>query len=138
MVSLVVPAFLATIASFRSVFSLHIFLCMYAAANTPRSWRMAFLLRSYWVSNTWVLTGRDCLCRDAQKLGLNALRTWAFSDGADEWNAIQPHLGELNETILSQASAVLSPCLEVSSAPCLLCTELQQCPHPMSVPGYSA
>ena len=42
------------------------------------------------------------VCRDAQKLGLNALRTWAFSDGSKEWNGIQPKLGELNETVLSQ------------------------------------
>ncbi len=42
-------------------------------------------------------------CRDAQSLGLTVLRTWAFSDGAAQWNAIQPQLGVLNETILSQA-----------------------------------
>ena len=43
-------------------------------------------------------------CRDAQSLGLTALRTWAFSDGASQWNAIQPQLGLLNETILSQVT----------------------------------
>ncbi len=43
-------------------------------------------------------------CRDAQSLGLTAMRTWAFSDGASQWNAIQPQLGLLNETILSQVT----------------------------------
>ena len=41
--------------------------------------------------------------RNAQSLGLTVLRTWAFSDGAGQWNAIQPELGVLNQTILSQA-----------------------------------
>ena len=43
-----------------------------------------------------------CLCSDAQSLGLKALRTWAFSDGLGQWNAIQPALGQINETVLSQ------------------------------------
>ena len=51
------------------------------------------------------------LCRDAQDLGLKALRTWAFSDGSGQWNAIQPQLGQLNETILSQV-------MQRRSAPC--------------------
>lgn len=47
---------------------------------------------------------KGCLaiCRDAQNLGLKVMRTWAYSDGETEWNAIQPQLGVLNETILSQ------------------------------------
>lgn len=40
--------------------------------------------------------------RDAQNLGLKVMRTWAYSDGETEWNAFQPQLGVLNETILSQ------------------------------------
>jgi hypothetical protein len=46
--------------------------------------------------------GARCTCRDAKRLGLNALRTWAFSDGPAQWNAIQPEWNVLNETILSE------------------------------------
>ncbi len=38
--------------------------------------------------------------RDAKKLGLTVLRTWAFADGS-QWNAIQPSLGILDERVLS-------------------------------------
>lgn len=31
--------------------------------------------------------------------GLNTLRTWAFNDGADEWNALQPAAGEWSEEV---------------------------------------
>jgi hypothetical protein len=44
-----------------------------------------------------------CCASEAQQLGLRVLRTWAYSDGTKEWNGIQPQLGVLNETILSQA-----------------------------------
>lgn len=43
--------------------------------------------------------------REAQNLSLKVMRTWAYSDGENEWNAIQPQLGVLNETILSQVIA---------------------------------
>ena len=42
------------------------------------------------------------------------LRTWAFSDGQGQWNAIQPQLGVLNETVLSQ---VLRTLISMSMAP---------------------
>eukprot|EP00884_Botryococcus_braunii_P022357 jgi/Botrbrau1/8805/Bobra.0330s0035.1 len=37
----------------------------------------------------------------AQRLGLNALRTWAFADG-DVWNALQPQLGVFDERTFTQ------------------------------------
>lgn len=46
--------------------------------------------------------------RDAQSLGLKALRTWAYSDGPGQWNAIQPQLGQLNDSILSQVLLLCS------------------------------
>ncbi|EIE19597.1 glycoside hydrolase [Coccomyxa subellipsoidea C-169] len=42
----------------------------------------------------------DVVFRDAKKLGLTVLRTWAFADGS-QWNAIQPSLGILDERVLS-------------------------------------
>ncbi|CAL8472233.1 g11775 [Coccomyxa elongata] len=44
----------------------------------------------------------DVVFQEAQSLGLKVMRTWAYSDGSSEWNAIQPEYNVLNETILSQ------------------------------------
>lgn len=56
-----------------------------------------------------------CNCSEAEKLGLKALRTWAFSDG-QQWNAIQPQLGQLNETVLSQVQHSCQQCAQHSTA----------------------
>lgn len=39
---------------------------------------------------------------DAAALGLNVIRTWAFADGPEMWNAIQREPGQYNETILRE------------------------------------
>jgi len=36
----------------------------------------------------------------AADAGLNTLRTWAFNDGSDEWNALQPAPGVFDEQVL--------------------------------------
>ena len=36
----------------------------------------------------------------AVEMGLNAIRTWAFNDGPEEWNALQPVPGEFDERVL--------------------------------------
>lgn len=36
----------------------------------------------------------------AQELGMTVMRMWAFADGPDEWNGLQPALGMLDEAIL--------------------------------------
>ncbi len=36
----------------------------------------------------------------AQELGMTVLRMWAFADGADQWHAVQPALGLLDEDVL--------------------------------------
>lgn len=42
----------------------------------------------------------DAILDTAVDAGLNTIRTWAFNDGADEWNALQPAPGEFDESIL--------------------------------------
>jgi hypothetical protein len=37
----------------------------------------------------------------AQELGFTVLRMWAFADGPDEWNALQPHLDVFDEDIFA-------------------------------------
>lgn len=37
----------------------------------------------------------------AQELGFTVLRMWAFADGPDEWNALQPQLEHLDEDIFA-------------------------------------
>ncbi|EFJ50520.1 hypothetical protein VOLCADRAFT_58383, partial [Volvox carteri f. nagariensis] len=37
---------------------------------------------------------------DARRLNLTVLRCWAFCDGPDEWNALQPEPGKFNEAVL--------------------------------------
>lgn len=39
----------------------------------------------------------------AQELGFTVLRMWAFADGPEEWNALQPHLDSFDEDIFSCA-----------------------------------
>ena len=39
--------------------------------------------------------------KKAQELGLSVLRMWAFADGANEWNALQPELGLLDDKVLT-------------------------------------
>jgi len=41
--------------------------------------------------------------RQSEQLGLTVLRTWAFADGP-QWNSIQPHLGQLDERVLSEVT----------------------------------
>lgn len=36
----------------------------------------------------------------AQELGMTVMRMWAFADGPDEWNGLQPALGQLDEDVL--------------------------------------
>lgn len=37
----------------------------------------------------------------AQELGFTVLRMWAFADGPDEWNALQPQLEHLDEDVFA-------------------------------------
>lgn len=38
--------------------------------------------------------------RKAQELGMTVLRCWAFADGPEEWNGLQPAAGTLDEDVL--------------------------------------
>lgn len=40
----------------------------------------------------------------AQELGLTVLRMWAFADGPNEWNALQPELELLDDRVLTYAA----------------------------------
>ena len=40
----------------------------------------------------------------ARELGLTVLRMWAFADGPNEWNALQPELELLDDRVLRRAS----------------------------------
>ena len=46
---------------------------------------------------------RTAAPRDAQSLGLTVVRTWAFNDG-NQWNAMQPSMGVLDERVLREVS----------------------------------
>lgn len=59
----------------------------------------------------------------AQELGLTVLRMWAFADGPNEWNALQPELGLLDDKVLTCAALNPTPyksarmrCYKISSA----------------------
>ncbi len=39
----------------------------------------------------------------AQELGMRVLRMWAFADGPNEWNGLQPELHMLDEEVLTCA-----------------------------------
>ncbi|QDG53879.1 hypothetical protein FIV42_24985 [Persicimonas caeni] len=43
----------------------------------------------------------------AVQFGLNTVRTWAFNDGEDQWNALQPRPGEHDERVLEALDYVV-------------------------------
>jgi mannan endo-1,4-beta-mannosidase len=47
---------------------------------------------------------------DAEMHGFNLMRTWAFNDGYDQWNSLQPFPGIVDEKIFRALDYVLSQC----------------------------
>ena len=60
----------------------------YAPVCHPCTWRALQVLQTF---------------QKARELGLTVLRMWAFADGPDEWNALQPELEVLDDRVLRRA-----------------------------------
>lgn len=60
-----------------------------------------------WAADPGLRCHVDEILDTAVELGLNTIRTWAFNDGADQWNALQPRPGEHDARVLEALDYVV-------------------------------
>jgi mannan endo-1,4-beta-mannosidase len=60
-----------------------------------------------WAADPGLRSHVDQLLDTAADAGLNTLRTWAFNDGEDQWNALQPRPGVHDERVLEALDYVV-------------------------------